>query len=837
MSFSSYIEQILSSNNVARKEGELFITSQLDENFINCLNNCCDILTNENENHKIRQLCATIIKNILNKPEYISQWEKLDGSSKDIIKNKILACLASNSHDIRCATSLVIASICRQEIPKGGWIQIFDILYNTSQLNNNDYRISSIITIGYIAQDLKYNDLNQEQINKCLSAIVNNLNSNNNIDVLKYTVTTFLYFLPFAKKNFETDIERKYLVDKVLELLNVQNMREDIIEELLKCLVEISRLYYLFIGPYMNEITNITCRYIKHKSNKIIIQAIEFWCTLTCEEIKLGKNNISTLFKDDLFLSIEYILLNRNESFEEKHSDEWTPLKAVTCLIGNISQCKNEIFIKNMLGFIGKYLHDNNPLFRDSAYLSFGGILEYSNLSEEIIISSIPQILNELKNEKKLFVTKTISWCFSQICENHPNCFRDQKLFDSTMNEIASLLELHLPHKKILLQLFQALNQLIEKVEEQSYITKHGTSIFQILMKIAYTKGASDPDTNVAGAAFYVINAVIEKSNDDMKDVILQLLFGVFTLFQQSFEISNFTSKDEQEKYQNYLCTVICASCDKIKMNETQLYSVYELIKKTFINRQTIYEEGLMACSSLASTSDKFVIIMKDFISFIEVALKSVDSPSICRQGITSTDDLIQSLNLQFVPYLPKILPLIFNILTDVNCDKFLKTYCFLVLSDLFCIESGEPYSYYHQIMELVNNALSAATTQPSQEEDSDLFEYFLLLRERILEFFTCVIHFLIQYNKQNEFEQHVTNLVKFINLICSEEFLPNFEIANSAVGLICDLVQQFPAIVTNNINKQTLKYIISIIKKKDTAEVKELLAWAGMIVEQYNLR
>ena len=139
--------------------------------------------------------------------------------------------------------------------------------------------------------------------------------------------------------------------------------------------------------------------------------------------------------------------------------------------------------------------------------------------------------------------------------------------------------------------------------------------------------------------------------------------------------------------------------------------------------------------------------------------------------------------------------------------------------------------------MELVNNAMSAAITQPSQEEDSDLFEYFLLLRERILEFFTCVIHFLIQYNKQNEFEQHVTNLVKFINLICSEEFLPNFEIANSAVGLICDLVQQYPAIVTNNINKQTLKYIISIMKKKDTAEVKELLEWAGMIVEQYNLR
>ena len=56
---------------------------------------------------------------------------------------------------------------------------------------------------------------------------------------------------------------------------------------------------------------------------------------------------------------------------------------------------------------------------RDSAYLAFGGILEYSALNDEIVIASISQILTELKTEKKRNVASTMTWCFYQICEFH----------------------------------------------------------------------------------------------------------------------------------------------------------------------------------------------------------------------------------------------------------------------------------------------------------------------------------------------------------------------------------------------------------------------------------
>ena len=310
MSFSSNIQKILSSDNIIRKEGEFIIQQQLDLNFLSCLNNCCDILTNEIEDQKVRQFCATFIKNILSKEEYINKWESLDQNSRETLKTKILSCLASNSHEIRCATSLVIASICRIEVPKGNWNQIFDILSSTAQHTNDNYKKSSIITIGYIAQDLKRTDLNQDQINKLLFALTRNLDVNNNIEVFKCAITSFLNFLPFAKQNFQKIDEREILVRKIIELLSYNNLRDDLIEGLLKCLVEMASLYHSALNDKMSIITNITCKYMKSPNKEIAIQAIEFWNTLCKEELNENVLYVSNLYQDDLYLVIKYLLLN-----------------------------------------------------------------------------------------------------------------------------------------------------------------------------------------------------------------------------------------------------------------------------------------------------------------------------------------------------------------------------------------------------------------------------------------------------------------------------------------------------------------------------------------------
>ena len=836
MSFSSNIQKVLSSNNILRKEGEFSIQQELDVNFLSCLNNCCDILINEIEAQQVRQFCATFIKNILSKQDYINKWESLDQNARETLKTKILSCLASTSHEIRCATSLVIASICKIEVPKGNWNQIFDILSSTAQHTNDNYKKSSIITIGYIAQDLKRSDLNQDQINKLLFALTRNLDVNNNIEVFKCAITSFLYFLPFAKQNFQKIDEREILVRKIIELLSYNNLREDLIEGLLKCIVEMASLYHSALNDKMSIITNITCKYMKSPNKEISIQAIEFWNALCKEELNENVLYVSNLYQDDLYLVIQYLLLNRNEAMEEQYNDEWLPIKSIQCLISLMSQCKNEIFIQKMLDFIGKYLHDINYMNRDSAYLAFGAILEYSELSDEIVTASISQILNELKNEKKKKVATTITWCFHQICEYHSFCFDDQQIFDNTINMLYPLFEIFLSNKSILIELLKSLELMIKFVSYKSYLTKHAAQLIQILMKIAYTPGSYDPNNNVAMICFYVINSIIDNAEDDIKDVVFQLLFEIFKLFQDSFILQNFTSKEEQETYQGYLCSVISSSSLKIRMNDTQITSVYELIKKIFIARQSVFEEGIMAISSLSTNTETFPIIMKDFISFLVVGLKSVDSPSICKQSINSTDEIIQHIDAKVIPFLPTLMPLIFNILNDINCDRFLKLYCFLVLSDLFCLQSGEAYTYFNEVMHVTKNAMTAAMSKPSPDDDSEIVEYFLKLREQLIELLVCLSHFLQEYNKENDLKEFAPNIIQFLNLVCSVEYSPNKEIVDSAVGLICDLVQIFPDIVTTQLNRTVMSGMISKINNNSNEREVALLKWAGNVITKYNL-
>ena len=113
-------------------------------------------------------------------------------------------------------------------------------------------------------------------------------------------------------------------------------------------------------------------------------------------------------------------------------------------------------------------------------------------------------------------------------------------------------------------------------------------------------------------------------------------------------------------------------------MNNEQLTLTYNLIIETFNQRNCIYEEGLMAMSSLAnSNSEDYINLMDQSSKYIIQALNDIECYSLCKQGISSFSELIRSLNVKYINNIKKILPYIYNILTDCNSDKNLKIYSF----------------------------------------------------------------------------------------------------------------------------------------------------------------
>ena len=156
---SIYLENALNPDLNIRKQAEDKITQLYQQDFGKFLFLLSEKLPNEQEKKQVRQMGATLIKNLIIKEEYTDKYLNLSEQSKTEIKKNILSTLASGDVDIRKAAALTVAGICRVEIPKKQWLDIFELLLSTSQNENMNIQLSSLTCLEYIYEEIKPSDL------------------------------------------------------------------------------------------------------------------------------------------------------------------------------------------------------------------------------------------------------------------------------------------------------------------------------------------------------------------------------------------------------------------------------------------------------------------------------------------------------------------------------------------------------------------------------------------------------------------------------------------------------------------------------------------------------
>lgn len=86
-----------------------------------------------------------------------------------------------------------------------------NILIKTCTHDEINFRLSSIMTIGYISQELDPSNITSNEGDEILTALIANLNNGMDNDVLTTTIMAFLNFIIFARKNFENQVKYIYL--------------------------------------------------------------------------------------------------------------------------------------------------------------------------------------------------------------------------------------------------------------------------------------------------------------------------------------------------------------------------------------------------------------------------------------------------------------------------------------------------------------------------------------------------------------------------------------------------------------------------------------------------
>jgi hypothetical protein len=110
MSLSEILTKCRSGLDHLRKAAEQDLEHRADLDFGALLEECAKEMADEGVVKENRQLCATVIKNMIRaNSKHAGKWEQLPVDLKTIIKNYVLSCLASANKDVRKAAALTVA--------------------------------------------------------------------------------------------------------------------------------------------------------------------------------------------------------------------------------------------------------------------------------------------------------------------------------------------------------------------------------------------------------------------------------------------------------------------------------------------------------------------------------------------------------------------------------------------------------------------------------------------------------------------------------------------------------------------------------------------------------
>ncbi len=109
MDLIQFLKDALCHDEKVIKQSEMNINNMASQNFGGFLIEIAEILSNEGVEKGIRQISATIIKNMINYNQlFLGRYSLLDSETKIQIKNRVLSTLASSDKDVRKAAALAV---------------------------------------------------------------------------------------------------------------------------------------------------------------------------------------------------------------------------------------------------------------------------------------------------------------------------------------------------------------------------------------------------------------------------------------------------------------------------------------------------------------------------------------------------------------------------------------------------------------------------------------------------------------------------------------------------------------------------------------------------------
>jgi len=754
-----------------RKHAEDSIKQFQEQNLPSFLLSLSGELANDDKPVESRKLAGLILKNALDakeqhrKFELVQSWVTLDTAVKAQIKTCLLQTLSSAVSDARSTASQVIAKIAGIELPQKQWPELIVSLLSNIHQQAANVRQATLETLGYLCEEVSPNVVDQDQVNKILTAVVQGMNASEGNNDVRLAATRALYnALGFAQANFSNDMERDYIMRVVCEATLSPEVK--IRQAAFECLVSISSTYYEKLAHYIQDIFNITAKAVREDEEPVALQAIEFWSSICDEEIDIledyggdftGDSAIPCFYfiKQALPALVPMLLETLLKQEEDQDQDEgaWNIAMAGGTCLGLVARTVGDDIVPLVMPFIEENITKPEWRQREAATYAFGSILEGPSPDKltPIVNVALTFMLTALTKDPNNHVKDTTAWTLGRIFEflhgstidspiiTQANCQQIITVLLQSMKDVPNVAEKACGALYFLAQGF-------EEGGPSSTLTPFFQEIVQALLTVTHREDASE--SRLRTAAYETLNEVVRCSTDETASMVLHLVPIIMMELHKTLEGQKLSSdeREKQSELQGLLCGCLQVIIQKLGSSEPTKYlfmqyadQIMELYLRVFACRSaTVHEEAMLAIGALAyATGPDFAKYMPEFYKYLEMGLQNFEEYQVCAVTVGVVGDICRALEDQILPYCDGIMTQLLKNLSSNQLHRSVKPPIFSCFGDI-ALAIGENFKkYLMYAMPMLQSAaeLSAHTSGA----DDDLVDYTNSLRNGILEAYSGI--------------------------------------------------------------------------------------------------
>ncbi|CAH9111097.1 unnamed protein product [Cuscuta europaea] len=819
-------------------------------------------LASEDKPVDSRKLAGLILKNALDakeqhrKYELMQRWLSLDGSMKAQIKACLLQTLSSPVLDARSTASQVIAKVAGIELPHKQWPELIGSLLSNIHQVSAHVKQATLETLGYLCEEVSPDVVDQDQVNKILTAVVQGMNATEGNDIRLVATRALYNALGFAQANFNNDMERDFIMRVVCEATLSPDLK--IRQAAFECLVSISSTYYEKLAPYIQDIFNITAKAVREDEEPVALQAIEFWSSICDEEIDIleeygsefsGDSDTSCFYfiKQALPALVPMLLETLLKQEEDQDQDEgaWNLAMAGGTCLGLVARTVGDDIVPPVMPFIEENITKPDWRQREAATYAFGSILEGPSPEKltPIVNVALNFMLTALTKDPNSHVKDTTAWTLGRIFEFLHGSMLESTIFTpANCQQIITVL-LHsmkdapnVAEKACGALYFLA--QGYEDVDSPSPLTSFFQEIVQALLTVTHREDAGE--SRLRTAAYETLNEVVRCSTDESASMVVLLLPVIMMELHNTLEAQKLSSdeREKQSELQGLLCGCLQVIIQKLGTGDQAKFvfiqnadQIMNLFLRVFACRSaTVHEEAMLAIGALAyALGSDFVKYMTEFYKYLEMGLQNFEEYQVCAVTVGVVGDICRALEDKILPFCDGIMTLLLKDLSSNQLNRSVKPPIFSCFGDIALAIGVEFEKYLMYAMPMLQSAaeLSAHTSGA----DEEMIEYTNLLRNGILEAYSGILQGFKNSPKTHLLSPYAPHILQFLDSIYMEKDMDD-AVTKTAIGVLGDLADTLGSNAGSLIQQSaSSKDFLNECLSSEDHLIKESAEWAKLAI------